>query len=112
MKSAAMPIAFFEGGELARFLYDSLKSLIINMKTTQAIGVDMPAFSSRRGGDRTRRDFRCWHKCEVPTASELGGEAENICSHRVFRILALLRHTNFRHARSVLRRAPEGICSD
>jgi hypothetical protein len=26
--------------------------------------------------------------------------------------LALLRHTNFRHARSVLRRAPEGICSD
>jgi hypothetical protein len=90
-----MPIAFFEGGELARFLYDSLKSLIINMKTTQAIGVDMPAFSSRRGGDRTRRDFRCWHKCEVPTASELGGEAENICSHRVFRILALLRYTNF-----------------
>ncbi len=41
------------------------------------------------------RHISTLHKCEVPTGpsmSEFGGEAENICSHRVFRILTHVRH--------------------
>jgi putative ABC transport system substrate-binding protein len=69
--------------------------LVINLKTAKALGLTVP-LSSRRRGDRvrlvtsdigTKRSLRRSRRMSV-----VGGEAENICSVRVFRILTHLGH--------------------